>query len=214
MLRIAVKRPIALGNARRQSAVTTTNCSWPEQSVRVFLYNSRLPSQAERVRVYLFAFAFLLSMMTASAQEQERKLIDRLLKPDTTLKNPQQTKSFSFSQRQTASTHSSATRSFYIAEKNLSRNFVADRQFATTTYSSRNFETKAAAQMKVQDTSTFSTRDARAVSTAPSGSKNFSTRDFSNSRPFLVRGKSQKSLDAQHHPLTIEEVRELLNKNK
>src|SRR5438270_1776827 len=178
----------------------------------VLLYNPRVALQARGMRVCLLIVTFLFQMITASAQEQERKLIDRLLKPDTTLQNPQQTKSFS--QQRTPSTRSSATRSFYIAERNLSKNFLADRQFATTNYSSRNFETKAATQMKVQKTSTFSTRAVQHVSTASSGSKSFSTRDFSSTRPFLVRGKSQKSLDAKHHPLTIEEVRELLNKNK
>ncbi len=34
------------------------------------------------------------------------------------------------------------------------------------------------------------------------------------SRPFLVRGKSQKALSQQDTPLTVEQVRELLNKNK
>ncbi|PYI88423.1 MAG: hypothetical protein DMF03_10685 [Verrucomicrobia bacterium] len=164
------------------------------------------------MRICLVVFALLFQMITANAQKQERKLIDRLLKPDTRLQNPQQTKSFS--QQRTISTNSGATRSFYIAEKKLSRNFVADRQFATTSYSSRNFETKAATQTKVQDTSTFSTRAAREVPVTTNGSKKFSTRDFGSARPFLARGKSQKSLDAHHHPLTIEEVRELLNKNK
>ena len=187
-----------------------SRCSRPP--ARVFLYNPRLAFQVKRVRGWPFVFAFLLQITTASAQEQERKLIDRLLKPDTALQNPQQTKSFS--QRHTISTHSNTTRSFYIAERNLSRNFVADRQFATTSYSSGNFETKAASQMKVHGTSTFSTRAAREVPTASNGSKNFSTGGFGSTRPFLVRGKSQKSLDAQHHPLTIEQVRELLNKNK
>lgn len=32
--------------------------------------------------------------------------------------------------------------------------------------------------------------------------------------PFLDRGKSQKALSARDKPLTIEQVRELLNKNK
>jgi hypothetical protein len=164
------------------------------------------------VRFCLFALALLFSTITARAQEQERKLVDRLLRPDTTLQNPQQTKSFS--QQHAASTHSSATRSFYIAERNLSTNFVADRQFATTTYRSRNFETKAITPMKVREPATFSTRGARAVSTASNESKNFSTRNFGADRTFQGRGKSQKSLDAQHHPLTIEEVRELLNKSK
>jgi hypothetical protein len=39
-------------------------------------------------------------------------------------------------------------------------------------------------------------------------------REFSGTRPFLVRGKSQKALSAQDRPLSIDDVRELLNKNK
>jgi len=39
-------------------------------------------------------------------------------------------------------------------------------------------------------------------------------RDYAGIRPFLDQGKSQKSLSAQNKQLTIEQVRELLNKNK
>ena len=39
-------------------------------------------------------------------------------------------------------------------------------------------------------------------------------RDFPGTRPFLVQGKSQKALSQQDKPLTIDQVRELLNKNK
>jgi hypothetical protein len=39
-------------------------------------------------------------------------------------------------------------------------------------------------------------------------------REYAGNRPFLDRGKSQKSLDAHDKPLTIEQVRELLNKSK
>jgi len=39
-------------------------------------------------------------------------------------------------------------------------------------------------------------------------------REYAGNRPFLDKGKSQKSLSAQNKPLTIEQVRELLNKNK
>src|SRR5437764_14744693 len=140
---------------------------------RAFFFTIReWPYRLVAVRVCLLIVILLFQMITASAQEQERKLIDRLLKPDAKLQYPQQTKSFS--QQRTTPTHSSATRSFYIAEKNLSKNFVADRQFATTSYSSRNFETKAATQMKVQKTSSFSTHPAQKLSTAASGSKSFS----------------------------------------
>ena len=39
-------------------------------------------------------------------------------------------------------------------------------------------------------------------------------RDYAGTRTFLDKGKSQKILSAQSKPLTIEEVRELLNKSK
>lgn len=39
-------------------------------------------------------------------------------------------------------------------------------------------------------------------------------RIFADERTFRDQGKSQKSLDRQNPPLTIEQVRELLNKNK
>jgi hypothetical protein len=39
-------------------------------------------------------------------------------------------------------------------------------------------------------------------------------RDYAGIRPFLDQGKSQKSLSAQNKQLTIEQVRELLNKSK
>ena len=39
-------------------------------------------------------------------------------------------------------------------------------------------------------------------------------RKFADQHQFSERGKSQKSFDRQNPPLTIEQVRELLNKNK
>ena len=38
--------------------------------------------------------------------------------------------------------------------------------------------------------------------------------EFLGTRPFLDPGKSQKSLSTKNPPMTIEQVRELLNKNK
>jgi hypothetical protein len=52
------------------------------------------------------------------------------------------------------------------------------------------------------------------VYNARDSQKTLSSHGFANERPFLDRGKSQKSLDRQNPPLTIEQVRELLNKNK
>jgi len=60
----------------------------------------------------------------------------------------------------------------------------------------------------------FEMKKARDVSTNAYPTKKYATRDFAGNRPFLGQGKSQKALHAQDRPLTIDEVRELLNKNK
>ena len=49
---------------------------------------------------------------------------------------------------------------------------------------------------------------------APENGSNLAAAPFAGNRPFLGRGKSQKALSARDTPLTIEQVRELLNKNK
>ena len=52
------------------------------------------------------------------------------------------------------------------------------------------------------------------IRVAPESTATVTVREFPGTRPFLVRGKSQKALQAHNRPLTIEEVRELLNKSK
>ena len=49
---------------------------------------------------------------------------------------------------------------------------------------------------------------------APESGRSVAVGSFAGNRPFLGRGKSQKALSARDTPLTIEQVRELLNKNK
>jgi hypothetical protein len=49
---------------------------------------------------------------------------------------------------------------------------------------------------------------------APESNTTTPVREYAGTRPFLDKGKSQKSLQAQNKPLTIEQVRELLNKSK
>lgn len=52
------------------------------------------------------------------------------------------------------------------------------------------------------------------VRPASDSEKKISGNDFAGNRPFLGQGKSQKALSAGKQPLTIDQVRELLNKNK
>jgi hypothetical protein len=61
---------------------------------------------------------------------------------------------------------------------------------------------------------TYSTATSTEVRSVHDANKTVETRNNPTNRPFLVQGKSQKVLDQQKPSLTIEQVRELLNKNK
>ena len=164
------------------------------------------------MRPGLLVLAFLVFATAAFAQEQERKLVDRLLSPDTKLANPDQNKKFTGGLE--APTRSAATKSFYVSEKKLSKSFVADRSAPTTSFRTHDYATKVATVSTLQPMRAFPTKSARDISTNADSTKKYATRDFAGNRPFLGQGKSQKSLHAQDRPLTIDEVRELLNKNK
>jgi hypothetical protein len=58
------------------------------------------------------------------------------------------------------------------------------------------------------------TPPAPGVRAAPESTTTAAVREFPDNRPFPGRGKSQKALQAYNRPLTIEQVRELLNKSK
>jgi hypothetical protein len=163
----------------------------------------------------------MLFAATAAAQQQEQRMIDRLLKPDPTRVSPLAEKSFEtrlytgqqfdgvreYDGVKQAQTKEHATREFlgirnpWFGKKvyatqaalELNRYVLADRAYPV-----RDFETRAAAE---------DGEEAVIVQKI----------DRTQPTPFLGRGKSQEQLDKaypQGQPLTIEEVRELLNRNK
>ena len=71
---------------------------------------------------------------------------------------------------------------------------VADKQAASTTFSDASKQSQ--------------------IKTANESNKAQSSRDYSGNRPYLEKGKSQKFLNRKNKPMTIDEVRDLLNKNK
>jgi len=168
--------------------------------------------QAEIVRLSLLVLAFLALATASYAQEQERKLVDRLLSPNTKLANHDQNKKFAGGSE--APTRSAATKSFYVSEKSLSKTFVADRSAATTSFRTRNYSTQSATVPTLPPVRSYQTKKTREASPSAYSTKKYATHDFAGNRPFLGQGKSQKALHAQDRPLTIDEVRELLNKNK
>ncbi len=172
------------------------------------------------VRTSVPVWIFLLSGLSClCAQDQERTLMDRLLKPDMTLQNDAQNKKFvadgssPISKRATVGT-------FYVHPKPHSKNFSGTRNFSTTQFNSQTYHGghgayEVSSQRTVTNSqSAYANQSASGVRDAPQSGKKVASRAYSGSRPFLDEGKSQKSLNRQNAPLTIDQVRELLNKNK
>lgn len=171
------------------------------------------------VRMLLLLTALMmLSVFAASAQDQEKKLLDRLLHPDMSLLNPAQDKQFTADN--TTATKQARTRPFYVIERRRDNEFNGSRN-----YRAKEFETRASqydgvqANLKPRNHITredipYSASSYADAKPALSVDKAREVSEFPGTRPFLVRGKSQKALSAQDRPLTIDQVRELLNKNK
>jgi hypothetical protein len=160
----------------------------------------------------------IASLSCARAQDQERKLVDRLLKPNMTLQSTEQSKKFiadgtSIDKRANVGT-------FYVQKRSTSKSFLAIGQFLTRPFGSHSYRSKSSAfevssQRTVADAqqSAYANQTARGIRDVPQSDKKIASRPYAGSRPFLDEGKGQKSLNRQNEPLTIEQVRELLNKN-
>ena len=152
------------------------------------------------------------------AQDQEKKLVDRLLKPNMALQNDAQNKRFigdgsaSMNKRANVGT-------FFVHQKPHSKSF-GTRDFSTTQFYSQTYHGKRSAyevssdQALANSKAAYANQTARGIGNAPQSGKKVSSRAYAGNRPFLDQGTNQKSLNRKNEPLTIEQVRELLNKNK
>ena len=162
----------------------------------------------------LFAF-----VSTAVGQRQDDKLIERLLRPNVSTVNPAQTKQF-------GTKSSEAEKELSVKNILLSDNtvvtpaFESSRTLSPREFAVRHFRTGSSStdqnkQSRAKESVTveiFSSTSAPRV--ASENGHAVMTDSFRGSRSFALEGKSQKSLHGYDRPLTIEQVRELLNKNK
>jgi hypothetical protein len=167
----------------------------------------------------LAVFVLLLTVFSClRAQDQERKLVDRLLRPDMTLQNSEQKKKFIADG--TSINRKANVGTFYVDKKPNSKTFSGTRELSTQPFNSQAFHGsrstfKNSPQQAVGNSRrTYPTQTARGARDALQSDKKVASRRYAENRPFLDQGKSQKSLNRQNTPLTIEQVRELLNKNK
>ena len=145
--------------------------------------------------------------------------MDRLLKPDMGLKNDAQNKKFIGDRTSSMNKHATVE-TFYVEKKSNSKSFLAIGQFFAKHFNSHPFHSGRSAFNTSSQRATGNSRaayanlTARGVRDAAQSGKKVASRTYAENRPFLDEGKSQKSLNQQNAPLTIEQVRELLNKNK
>jgi hypothetical protein len=163
-----------------------------------------------------------IGISTAIAQEQEHRLMDRLLKPDTSLANPAQNKKFSGAR--TASFDKPArTKSFYSSQQPIVKTSSdTERTYTPQQFAARHFRGGDSAAYITSRSKLTKNDTVIATSAAQAGTRVAPESNETNpvhvasasTRPFLDKGKSAKSLQAHNKPLTIEQVRELLNKSK
>jgi hypothetical protein len=162
----------------------------------------------------------LFTASIAFGQDQERHLMDRLLKPDTTLGNPAQNKKFADKQGTSFDKPARVT-TFHAPQKPVAKSYPEEHSFNPREFAARHFRAgdspayiSARSQSLKNDTMLAIPAATAGTRVAPESTAAAPTVEFPGNRPFLVQGKSQKALHAQDKPLTIEQVRELLNKSK
>jgi hypothetical protein len=157
-----------------------------------------------------------LGLSASWAQQQETSLVDRLLRPNMELQNKAQGKKFVASSA--VIEHRGSVGTFLLRPNRVEKSFVDTHELTTTEYPSRSFSTGRTIS-STQDRSastrepvrTSSVRDIHSANVPHNGG---TSRMFADQHQFREQGKSQKSFDRQNPPLTIDQVRELLNKNK
>ena len=147
--------------------------------------------------------------------------MDRLLRPNVALANSAQNKKFGNTQTTTQFSKPARTQSFQLLRTSATKPWTGDRVLTPQQFAARHFragDSVANVSSRTQLTKTDTVIATSAVTAgsrvAPESSETAAVRDYPGNRPFLGQGKSQKALQAQNKPLTIEQVRELLNKSK
>jgi hypothetical protein len=154
---------------------------------------------------------------TTRGQEQEAKLVDRILRPNMSLVNSAQGKQFGATGNLAAA--KVPARNFWTRERSPAKSFPAGTasspgQFATRRFVAQEETANISARSQSPSDMVFVASTTHSTRVASENGRNVTVAPFPGSRPFSGQGKSQKALSARDTPLTIEQVRELLNKNK
>ena len=163
------------------------------------------------------SLALSTAVVTVHAQEQDAKLVDRLLRPNMALVNSAQDKQFSAAG--TLAAKKIPTRKFSVRERPAgkavaSRSISSPGQLATPSHGAQDQVANISKRPPANTDMVFVASAPHTSRVARETGRSLTTAPFHGNRQFSGQGKSQKALSARDTPLTIEQVRELLNKNK
>ncbi len=167
----------------------------------------------------LMAACLGLAALPAGAQQQERTLLDRIDKRDENLTVSYQDKAF-LTGKKAVSKGEARVSQFHFSDRvntktynakayNAGQHWQGDFKFATDKAST------TSARVIPNASKNYATEDV-AVREAAQAEKTYRSRDY-GTREYQGRGSVQGALDAENapkEPLTVDQVRELLNKNK
>jgi hypothetical protein len=157
-----------------------------------------------------------LCVSASWAQQQEPSLVDRLLRPNMELQNNAQGKKFVAGSA--VIEHRGSVGTFLLRPNRAEKSFVNTHALTTTEYPSRSVGTEPRISSTQNRTANIpepvGTSSVRDIHSANNPHNVTASRIFVDQHQFRDQGKSQKSLDRQNPPMTIDQVRDLLNKNK
>jgi hypothetical protein len=174
------------------------------------------------VKAALITFLFLFSIASGYSQTQERKLMDRVMKPDMALENPMQARSFSESGGVKIKKSEKGNLQFFGVKEAETKDFVT-RSFLglkNPWFGNKVFETKKDPMLKGYDVKKWRTKDNRSPE-IPNYAKSGKEANYFGSPVVPLQtytpvpaagGGVSKISDKINEKMTIDEVRELLNK--
>jgi hypothetical protein len=171
------------------------------------------------VRWLSLSVGLLFLCSTARAQQQENKLIDRLLRPNMKLVNSAQNKNFTAVEGVSVDRKFSATELYRPLDRQT-KSFGGTKRFPSKTFRTGKYAGAEAAAKHRPDadvgyaSTVYKTNKSSLTHESSFATKKVNARDYGDNRPFLAEGTRQKQLSQQDKPMSIEDIRELLNKNR
>jgi hypothetical protein len=170
---------------------------------------------------YAALFALLLLIGSPARAQETQARIESILNPDKNAASSLQGKSY-YGGKSFTTSNSAPVKPYYISEHYSSKEYAMSKSYSGANsfwMGNSKFGTPQAytkSQYEIPNAGKKADTKTAEVKTASDSGKSYASNNY-ETREFRGQGKSQKILDQQnadHKPMSIDEVRALLNKNK